>query len=488
MSNGRVGSNGQFGLWLLTALVVGNMVGSGIFMLPSSLAQAASPAGVLLAWGTTGLGVLMLALVFGSLALRKPNLTGGPQAYAMALFREGSRLSALSGYLVAWGYWVANWAGNVAIITTFTSYLSTFLPILSSDALWFRTLGMDVTVGRGLTFVVSTALLWAVHTLIMQGLEGAGKVNFVATSAKVLGFVFFIIATLFVFQKTNLLPLVQSRTGSSGATIPLLGQVNHAAIATLWAFVGIESAMVLSTRARKSRHVKLATIFGLVIALAIYLGITVLVMGALPQQQLMHADKPLVDALSHTFGQAGGYVMAGLGLVSLVGSTIGWILLSAEVPFQSARNNLFPRWFGQTNRCGTPRNSLVLTNVMSQLLIFSVVSQSVANAFNFVMTLATLSYLVPYIVAAVYHVKLVWTGETYQGQASARLVDGAVAILATLYSLWVVYAGTADIKTFLLGMALIAIGVVFFPLVPGGRAHHKPGSYEPVDPLPTVVK
>jgi arginine:ornithine antiporter / lysine permease len=458
-------SNGKLGLWILTAMVVGNMVGSGIFMLPSSLANAASPAGVLLAWLVTGLGVLMLAMVFGSLAIRKPELTGGPQAYAQALFRQGSVISDLAGYLVAWGYWVANWAGNVAIITTFASYLSTFFPVMESQAVWFRFGSYQLTVGHGLTFLVCTALLWGVHFLILRGVEGAGKANFVATAAKVLGFVFFILVTLFTFQHTNLLPFVATRTADDGTSIGLLGQVNNAAVATLWAFIGVESAVVLSSRARKAGHVKLATLLGLLIAVAIYLGITFLTMGALPQQQLMHTNKPLVDALSHVIGNGGSYIMAALALLTLAGSTIGWILLSAEVPYQSARSCLFPKLFLGTNRRGAPRTSLWITNLMSQVLIFSTISQSMAEAFNFVMTLATLSYLVPYAVAAIYHLVLVVRGETYSGNLRGRILDGVVSCLAVIYALWVVKAGTADMKTFLLGAALLAVGMVFFPLV-----------------------
>ncbi len=109
-------SNKPLGFWILTALVVGNMVGSGIFMLPSDLAKAASPGGVLFTWILTGIGVLFIALIFGNLAMTKPKLTGGPQMYAQAIFSEGSKSAILSGYLVSWGYWVADFAGNVAVI------------------------------------------------------------------------------------------------------------------------------------------------------------------------------------------------------------------------------------------------------------------------------------------------------------------------------------------------------------------------------------
>jgi arginine:ornithine antiporter / lysine permease len=474
-------SNNKLGLWVLTALVVGNMVGSGIFMLPRSLAEVASPAGVLMAWLLTGAGVLMLALVFGNLSLRKPLLSGGPQMYAMALFKEGTRRSTLAGYLVAWGYWVANWAGNVAIITTFASYLSTFFPIMTSQAPFMEFGSVSIKVGNFITFLVCTLLLWGMHALILRGLEGAGKFNLVATIAKVVGFVFFIAVALFAFQESNMLPLVQPRADDAGASLSLFGQVNHAAIATLWAFVGIESAVVFSSRARKQSDVKKSTIFGLVIALVVYMGITVLVMGVLPQKQLTTAEKPLVDALSVVLGNSGSYISAGLGLISLIGSTIGWIMLSGEVPYQAAKQGLFMPIFLKENKNGVPVVSLTLTNIMSQVFIFSTISSSMAKAFDFVTFIATLSYLVPYIIAAIYQLKLVATGETYLGQRSSRITDTIIALLATIYSGWVIKAGTSDMKTFLLGIAMLVIGIVFFPFVrkPKSNAYHVSTDIEP---------
>ena len=454
----------KLGLWVLTALVVGNMVGSGIFMLPSSLASVASPGGVLLAWLLTGAGVLMLALVFGNLAVRKPELSGGPQMYAKALFKPGSELSTMSGYLVAWGYWVANGSGNVAIITTFTSYLSTFFPILTSSAqLW--TIGdVTITVGSFFSFAVCSILLWALHFIILRGIEGAGKINLIATAAKAFGFTFFIIISLFAFQSSNLVPIVEPKI-IDGETYSLLGQINKAAIATLWAFVGVEAAVVFSSRAARNRDVKTATLLGLTTALVIYIGITLLVMGALPQQMLIQSEKPLVDALSSVVGQSGTYIMAALGLVSMLGASIGWILASAEVPFQAAKQRIFLSSFLKENKNGAPVFALIATNMMSQLFIFSTLSQSITKAFDFVITIATLSYLLPYIIAAIYQLKLVISGETYALDGRSRVVDGTIAILASLYSLWIIKAGTDEIKIFILGIIMILIGLVFYPQV-----------------------
>ncbi|RHW38986.1 amino acid permease [Neobacillus notoginsengisoli] len=452
---------GKLGLWILTALVVGNMVGSGIFMLPSTLSAAASPAGVLLAWCLTGFGVLMTVLVFGNLAIRKPELQGGPQIYAKALFKPGTQASTLSGFMATWGYWIGNLAGNIAIITTFAGYLSTFFPILTSQAKWFDIGGLTIKVGNGLTFIVCTMLLWVTHTIILRGIENAGRLNFAATAAKVIGFVLFIIVGLFAFSKTNILPLTAPRVDGSGQTIGLLGQVNSAALTTLWAFIGVESAVVFASRAKRAVDVKRASILGLLIALAIYISISLLVMGMLGQDELIASDKPLIDAIIKVLGPVGGQALAVLGLISLIGSTLGWVMLSAEIPFQAAKQGLFLPSFLKENKKGIPVRSMIVTNGLGQLFIFSTISNSISQAFEFVIIIATLSYLVPYLIASLYQLKLVITGETYLGDKS-RLSDGIIAAISTIYSTLVIIGGTADLKTFTFGMLLIVSGIFFY--------------------------
>lgn len=312
-------TKGKLGLGVLISLVVGNMVGSGIFMLPRSLAEVASPAGVILAWLLTGFGVLVTALVFGNLAIRKPNLTGGPQIYAKELFKPGSKKSTLAGFMSTWGYWIGNLAGNIAIITTFAGYLSTFFPVLTSEAVLLDVGSFTLYVGNALTFLVCTILLWGTHFIILNGLENAGRLNILATSAKVIGFMLFIIIALFAFEKSNILPFVEPKINAAGNSVGLFGQINSAAITTLWAFIGVESAVVFASRAKKQSDVKKATIFGLLIALAIYIGISTLVMGILSQDQLIASQKPLIDAIEAVLGPIAGKVLAAIGLISYLG-------------------------------------------------------------------------------------------------------------------------------------------------------------------------
>jgi arginine:ornithine antiporter/lysine permease len=454
----------KWGFWLLTAFVVGNMVGSGIFMLPSTMAQTASPLGVTLAWILTGLGVLTIALVFGNLSVRRPELTAGPQSYARALFRS-PRLGNMAGFSMVWGYWIANASGNTAIITTFAGYLSTFFPEMKNETILFPFFGMAVETGKFITFLVCSALLWSIHFILIRGLTGAGKLNFVATFTKILGFALFMGVALYAFDRSNLGSLYAPVTDADGVTHNLWGQVNTAALSTLWAFVGIESAVVLSGRARSQRDVKMATIVGLLIAVAIYIAITILTMGVLPQDVLKASDKPLVDALSLVIGDAGSTFMALLALTSLLGTAIGWILLGSEAPFQGAQSGMFPAFLGKVNKKGSPISALTVTNLMSQLFLFSTISGTIAEAFSFVITVATLATLMPYLVSAIYQLKLVATRETYQHQQRALFVDGLVALLAVVYSVWVIKSGTSDMKTLLFGLGLFVIGLLFYPFL-----------------------
>lgn len=454
----------KLGFWILTALVVGNMVGSGIFMLPRTLAEAASPAGVLLGWGLTGIGVLFLAFVFGNLSMRKPELQGGPQIYAKELFPRNSKLSIISGFMSTWGYWIGNLSGNAAIITTFASYLSAFFPILNSKIEIAKIGSFSLLLGNVLTFTICSILLWGLHFIILRGIDGAGKLNLIATGAKVIGFFLFIIIALFAFQKSNVLPLYSPRYDETGLTIGLGGQVHNAAVSTLWAFCGVESAVVFSGRAKKKQDIKKATILGLFLSLAIYIGISLLVMGILPQHQLIESDKPLVDAIEVVLGPVGAYLLSGLGIISLLGSAIGWILLSSEVPYQTAKQGLFIPAFTKENKQKIPVFSLYLTNTLTQVFLFSMISHSISSVFDLIIYIATLAFLVPYLISSLYQLKLVVTGETYSDQ-SGRWTDGIIACLATLYSAWVIFAGTSDLKTFLLGIVLLASGLLFYPLL-----------------------
>ena len=456
-------NNKKWGFWILTMFVIGNMVGGGIFMLPANLAGVSSPIGATWAWILTGSGVLMVALVFGNLAIRKPELKTGPQSYAQAMFRSPKK-GKLAGYSIAWGYWSANWAATASVIISFAGYLSTFFPIMQSQYIFFSIGSFDLELGKFLNFAVCTSMLWGIHFILYRNFTSAGNINLLATITKVLGFGLFIIATIFIFDSANLMN-GKEFVDATGTSYSLGAQINNAAIATLWAFIGVEAAVMLSNRAKSPADVKKATIVGLIIAIAIYIGITLLTMGALSQEELQQSQKPLVDALQVAIGSSGGYILGLLALISLFGSTVGWIVVSSEVPYQAAKSNLFPVFFSRTNKKGSPVNSLILTNLLTQFFLFSTISGNIMEAYKFAMVVATLAYLIPYFVSVLYQIKLIITGETYSELKKPRIVDGVISTLALVYTVWVIKTGTADLKTFSLGIGLFLIGLALYPVL-----------------------
>ncbi|KWZ76523.1 MAG: amino acid permease [Weizmannia coagulans] len=454
--------NKKWGLWTLTTFVVGNMVGGGVFMLPANLANKAGALGSTLAWVLTGFGVLMIALVFGNLAIRKPELKAGPQSYAQSLFKS-KQAGRVAGYSMAWGYWAANWAATASVIISFAGYLTTFFPIMQSTKILFTLGSFQMETGKFLTFAVCTVMLWGIQSILSHSFNSGGKMNLVATVTKVLGFMMFIVITVFAFDAANF-GNAKAFTDADGHAVSLFGQINGGAISTLWAFIGIESAVMLSNRAKSQKDVKKATLLGLLISILIYVGITLLTMGALSQAELRVSHKPLVDALGQVLGANGQYILAALALISLFGSTVGWIIVSSEVPYQAAKAGLFPAFFGKTNRKGSPSRSLLVTNIMTQIFLFSTVSDTISEAYDFAIVVATLAYLIPYLVSVIYQLKLVAAGETYTS-LGARTTDGIITGIALVYSVWVIITGTADLKTFFLGIGLFVIGLVLYPVL-----------------------
>ncbi|WP_088840692.1 amino acid permease [Listeria sp. ILCC797] len=459
----------KMGFFILTALVIGNMIGSGIFMLPRQMAEVASPLAILLAWSITGLGVLMIALVFGNLAVRRPDLTSGAQSHAYALFKN-QNAKQMAGFIAVWSYWVANWAGNVSIITSFAGYLSVFFPILNSTDTLVQIGGFELAEGQLVTFFVCSVLLWGVAFIISRGVSAAGKINLIATIAKVIGFFLFIIVAVFAFQSAKMGAFYHPVYDANGLENGLLSQVNKAAIVTLWAFIGIESAMMFAGRAKSGRTIQAATISGLVISVLLYISISVLTLGLIPKEQLLGSASPLADALNSVIGSGGSAVMAVLALICLFGSTIGWIMLSSEAPHQAAKNGLFLPYLKKVNQNGTPVRALVLTCLASQLFILSTLSGSIAVAYDFVVKVSTLAFLVQYFISPIFQLKLVLTGSGYERSArTKRVTDGVIALLALIYSAWIIKSGTENLIVFGLSLGLFLLGFILYPLMKKGQ-------------------
>ncbi len=416
------------GLWMATALVVGNMIGSGIFMLPATLAGTAGPIS-LLGWIFTGAGAMLLALVFANLGRALPR-TGGPYAYARRAFGD------FVGFQTAWGYWIAVWAGNAAIAVAFVGYLTVFWPATGTHQL--------------LGALVAIALIWLLTFVNALGARESGLVQLVTTVLKFVPLAAIGIIGLFFIDGGNYEPFAPH-----GASLSLLSTT---AALTMWAFIGLESATVPADEVEDpERTIPRATILGTGITTALYIVATVAIMGIIPAATLAGSTSPFADAAGVAFGGGWDKVIALVALVSTFGALNGWIMLQARVPLAAAEDGMFPAAFARVHgKRRTPIFGLVVSSVLVTGLLLMNYTKGLAGAFEFVILLATLTTLVPYAYSAAAQAYL-WLVERERFQPRKLVRDTVIALLAFAYSVWAIAGAGDDIVT--KGFVLMLAGV-----------------------------
>lgn len=418
----------SMGLWMATALVVGNMVGSGVFLLPATMAATAGPIS-LLGWLFTGAGAVLLALVFANLGRVLPR-TGGPYAYAKRAFGD------FVGFQTAWGYWIAVWAGNAAIAVAFVGYLAVFWPEVGTDALLGALMGV--------------AVIWLFTLTNVLGARESGAVQLVTTVLKFVPLAILGVVGLFFVDTGNYTPFAPE-----GHSLSLLSTT---AALTLWAFIGLESATVPAEEVKDpERTIPRATILGTVLATILYVVATVSVMGVLPTETLAASTSPFADAAGEMFGGGWDKVIALVAMIATAGALNGWILLQGRVPLAAAEDGMFPAPFAKVHgERRTPVFGLVVSSVLASALLLMNYTKGLVDAFTFVILLATLTTLVPYAYSAAAQLWL-WLveGETFKPAHVVR--DAVVAFLAFAYSVWAIAGAGEDIVT--KGFVLLLAGV-----------------------------
>jgi APA family basic amino acid/polyamine antiporter len=418
----------SMGLWMATALVVGNMIGSGVFLLPATLAGTAGPISML-GWLFTGAGAVLLALVFANLGRALPR-QGGPYAYAKRAFGD------FVGFQTAWGYWIAVWAGNAAIAVAFVSYLTVFWPEVGDNNL----LGALVGIG----------LIWLLTATNIMGAREGGIVQLTTTILKFVPLAVIAIVGLFFIDGGNYEPF-----SPNGASLSLLSTT---AALTLWAFIGLESATVPADEVKDpEKTIPRATIIGTVLATTLYLVATAAIMGIIPTDQLAASTSPFADAAGEAFGGGWDKVIAAIALVSTFGALNGWILLQGRVPMAAAEDGMFPAPFAKVHgKRRTPVFGLVVSSVLVTGLMLMNYTKGLVGAFEFVILLATLTTLVPYAFSAAAQAWL-WLVERETFQPLHLVRDVVIATLAFAYSLWAIAGAGDDIVT--KGFVLLLAGI-----------------------------
>jgi arginine:ornithine antiporter/lysine permease len=402
----------------LTALVVGSMIGSGIFALPSQMAGSAAPGPLLIGWLITGVGMLMLAFVFQGLAQRKPDVDGGVYGYARAGFGD------YIGFTSAWGYWISAAVGNVAYLVLLFATLN----------YWFDGTFTDGTTTEAI--IGASLMLWLVHFLAISGVKNAAFANVVVTIAKVVPIVTFIAIAAVGFSSGL---FTQDFWGDGAGLGTTMDQVKNMMLVTVWVFIGVEGASVYSKRASQRKDVGRATVMGFVVVLALLLAVNLLSYGLMAQAKIAGlADPSLAGVMEHEVGSWGaGFISAGL-VISLLGALIAWVLLAVEILRLPAMEGVLPKGLGKDNAHGAPANALWMTNLVTQALLLWTLKDS--STYLDLIYLATSLILLPYLWSAAYQVKLGVTGEAY-ADGHGRWRDLVVGAIALGYSVWLVYAG-----------------------------------------------
>ncbi|ABR74775.1 arginine:ornithine antiporter [Actinobacillus succinogenes] len=437
-------SSKKIGLLSLTALVLSSMIGSGIFSLPQNMAAVAGAEGISIGWLITGIGIIFLGLSFFFISRIRPELDGGIYTYA----REG--FGDLMGFMSAWGYWLCATIGIVGYLTVAFEGLGVF-----TDT------EQQVIFGQGNTipaFIGASVIVWLVHALIAGGIKEAASVNLVATFVKVAPLVLFILLGFWYFDAD----VFNSDVKATALGNSVGDQVKDTMLITLWVFTGVEGASVLSAHAKKRTDVGLATVLGILIALALYVAITILSLGILPRETIANMANPsmgpLLDAM---MGPTGKVIITACLIVSVLASYISWTMYSSEIPYRGAQNGAFPQILNKLNDNAVPINSLWFTGfiVQSCLVLVLVFEQS----YNTLLLISTSMILIPYFLIGAYLFKLSF-------QTHAAWYVKLTGFMASLYGLWIVYA--AGLQYLLLSVVLYVPGILLY-LYANRRFHGK---------------
>jgi len=417
----------KIGQWTSTSLVLGNMIGSGIFLLPASLAAYGGVS--LLGWLVSAAGALLLAKVFASLSRMVPK-SGGPYSYSRA------GLGDFAGFLVAWGYWISIWCTNAAITVAMLGYLSVFFPILNEQP--------TVAVAIGLS------IIWLLTWVNNRGIKNAGYVQLVTTILKIIPLFLVAIVGLFFVKMEHFAPF------------NLSGETNLTAIIqtttlTLFAFLGMESATIPADNVdNAAATIPRATWIGVWVAIGVYILGSVAVMGVIPPEELQHSAAPFADAARVIFGSGAEYFVAAGAVISTFGALNGWLLMQGQIPLAAARDGIFPKFFARLNRHESPAAGIIFSSILASILMALNYSKGLNKAFEFMILLSTLTVLVPYLFSSASYMILSDEKQLPVWKRSSTWIG----LMAFAFAIFAVIGSGSEVV--LWGFVMLMLGVPFY--------------------------
>lgn len=422
----------KIGLITTTSLVVGNMIGAGIFVLPAALANYGSIS--ILGWVLSAIGALILAKIFSNFSKIIVGKSGGPYTYSKVGFGD------FIGFLVAWGYWISCWVGNAAIAIAIISALSFFFPVLETNPYYAVILGLG--------------FIWLFTWVNSKGIKEFGRIQVVTTILKLVPLVFIIIIGIFFFKMDNF-PAFNLTGESNFATIPVV------AVLTLYAFLGIECATIPAENVKKPEVIiPKATMLGTIISTLVYIFSTIILFGIVPVDILQKSPAPFAEAGKIIGGEYAGYLVSAGAAIAAIGALNGWILITSQIPMATAKDNLFPKVFKKENAKGVPVFGLIIGSVLTSLVMLMNFTSGLVEQFEFIILLSTLTCLVPYLfVSAAYIIVMI----EKRIHVNSYIKTFLLGSLGFGYSLWTIYGSGHD--TVFYGFLLLLFGIPFYILM-----------------------
>ena len=428
----------KLSLFALTGMVVGSMVGSGIFSLPRTFGTATGPFGAIIAWIIAAGGMYTLARVFQAMAERKPDLDAGVYAYAKAGFGN------YPGFLSALGYWIGSCIGNVSYWVLIKSTLGAFFPVF----------GEGNTV---VAIVVASVGIWLFHFMILRGVQQAAFINTIVTIAKIVPILVFIAILIGAFKADLFNANFWGGEGMPAKS--LLEQVRATMLVTVFVFLGIEGASVYSRYAGTRSDVGAATVIGFLGVTALMVLVTLLPYAVLARVDIAQMRQPSMATVLEAVVGHWGAVFVSIGLlVSVLGAYLAWSLICAEVLSMAGKTRDMPQIFGTENENKVPAAALWLTNIVVQLFVISTYWSY--DAFSLMLNLTSVMSLIPFFLVAAFGLLTVYRRDTYDIRPQERARDLLFAGIAVIYTLFLIYS--AGMKFLLLSAVIYGPGTVLY--------------------------
>ena len=428
--------NNKLGLIGLVAIVVSSMIGGGIFNLPSNMSIDAGFFAVSISWIVTAIGIYFLANTFSILSDNNPELESGIYSYAKSGFGK------FVGCEIAWGYWLSSIFGNVAFAVLLMQTLGYFFPIFNGKN--FQ------------SFIGGSVFIWLMYFIAICGVTKATLLNNLATFAKlfVLGVILFFFAKSF-----NLDIATFDMTGKIENLGSMSQQIKSTMLITLWSFIGLEGAVVLSGRAKNPKDVGKATILGIAICILIFSALSILSFGIFHQSELSKLPNPSTAYILEKIVGPWGATFVNIGIIiALLGCWLSWTFITAEVPYIAAKDGVFPKFLIKIDKNETPTISLLTSTIAMQLAMLVVLFSE--NAWIFLVDITGLMIIPPYIISTFFLLKEVRKGKLSQLKSSQRNFAFISGLGAAIFTLWLLFS--SKVSLLLISTTIFSFGIILY--------------------------